>query len=254
MEDAGQGRSETFPGHKRLSYKHDTLSSHRRSHRISTQRSLDQLMNPDSDTETGTHSDDGGLAQKATLAKLYIESRYHAPESKSSPSSHASSSTQPPASQGPEQRRWKNQMRYDYASVSKSRSRSDPTLLTDDSQPPTASASRRSSIGSQHTHDLITPTVDPLANAARESIGSIRSLRSLHSKTTSEPLMSSPGKKVNRSSVMGLFGSGVRPRAESEQPRRVDERYGESAHTGEIGDMTEDVPEKDKYGSLSGLK
>ncbi|KNC99937.1 uncharacterized protein SPPG_09269 [Spizellomyces punctatus DAOM BR117] len=229
-EDAAKGQYETWAGRRRLSHRPGIDTTIGRGSRR-TSKSLDQLTNQDSDQDSGGEA---SVAQKAVLAKLYIESRYH---SRGESGAADAAPTEPAA----EQRKWKNQVRYDYASISRTKAKSDPSLLDDEP------SSRRASVASQKPDIVV-----------RDSVASIRSLQSLasHSKTSSEPLLSLATKKQGRSSVMALFGSkvdtsGGRQRAETEP---VGETYGDSNHRPSVNDIPVEANGKpEKYGSLTGF-
>ncbi|KAI8589182.1 ras guanine nucleotide exchange factor domain-containing protein [Geranomyces variabilis] len=176
------------------------------------------------ETEPGAAG--GGLAQhsdeashKASLAKYYIEARYHTrvsePElSKSDPkpSPDGSTPTTPPKT-----RRWKDQLRYDYMSVHKARYRSD-TLLTggdeEATKTPVAEVSSRHSVGSRLQ----------LESSNHTSQASIRTPAPhiAHLKTASDPFLTVSANRSARTSVLSIFGkekeAATRQRSKSDRP------------------------------------
>ncbi|KAJ3174489.1 hypothetical protein HDU87_007182 [Geranomyces variabilis] len=181
------------------------------------------------ETEPGAAS--GGLAQhseeashKASLAKYYIEARYHTrvsePElskSDQKPSLDGSTPTSPPKT-----RRWKDQLRYDYMSVHKARYRSDTVLTggaeedikTEDTKTPVAGAPARHSVGSRLQ----------LESSNQTSQASIRppAPHIAHLKTLSDPFLTVSANRSARTSVLSIFGkekeAATRQRSKSDRP------------------------------------
>ncbi|KAJ3147661.1 hypothetical protein HDU86_007909 [Geranomyces michiganensis] len=181
-------------------------------------RSLGDIFCRESASNSGPVQPSEEAGHKASLAKYYIEARYHTRvsepdvfKSDTKPSVEISPTTPPKT------RRWKDQVRYDYMSVHKARYRSD-TLLTagddEESPKPVSEAPSRHSVGSSLHID----------SSNRHSQASILSTNSpiSHVKTASEPFLtvSNNANRSARTSVLSMFGKDgpARQRTKSDRP------------------------------------
>ncbi|KAI8998077.1 ras guanine nucleotide exchange factor domain-containing protein [Gaertneriomyces semiglobifer] len=193
-------------------------------HRLPPTRSVDSLTTAHDEV---VEAEDVDRKQKASLAKLYIEQRYH-DSRRASDTSSVSSAVNDAASQ----RKWKNKARFDYASVSKAKAKSEPALLGENISP-SVDASRRGSTASQ-----LPPTREVTVTQ-----GSQR-----------QPRFSSQTdrKKGGRSTVMGLFGHGDKDKGDRSE--ELQSHFVPLADE-EQGSRSSRVKHKEeKFGSISGLK
>ncbi|TPX62937.1 hypothetical protein PhCBS80983_g00206 [Powellomyces hirtus] len=177
---------------------------------------------------------------KATLAKYYIESRYHNRSSEpelSKPDDDAGPAITPPAT-----RKWKNQIRYDYLSISKARSKSENVL---DHHSSTANRDHMS------TASRLSVVENQSNRASVVSVCSTASANG-HMVTTSEPFLSVLSRQSSRPSVLSMFKENgtIRPRSKSERPALLTVPLKDVERAVSIESIGS-APDKEKFGSAS---
>ncbi|KAI8817620.1 ras guanine nucleotide exchange factor domain-containing protein [Fimicolochytrium jonesii] len=185
------------------------------------------------------------VGQKATLAKYFIESRYDKAKKKlAGADSPKAAATMEDAGGSTLTRRWKNQARYDYHSLSKSRFKSDSSMNAEDSEGKGGvNSPQKPFTTSQSRPELSSEATSPPAP---------------HARNASEPVLFDSEKK-SRLTVIGLFGNKDSSKA---RPRAATEGAGESPSSTSPDSWQVVSPdldgaaglEKDTFGSLSGIK